>query len=166
MNEVVVLETNMGVIELELYSDKAPVTVENFLSYVNTGHYNGTIFHRVIGNFMIQGGGFLPNGEQKETQKPIKLESDNGLSNVIGTIAMARTNIPDSATCQFFINVADNTFLNRGVGTGKEGYAVFGKVIKGMEAVNAIKAVETANRGFHQDWPVNDVMIEKAYIKA
>ncbi|MBU2589484.1 MAG: peptidyl-prolyl cis-trans isomerase [Nanoarchaeota archaeon] len=161
-NEVVVLETSKGIIEVELDREHAPITVENFLSYVNEGFFEGTIFHRVISGFMIQGGGFLPDGSQKETKAPIKLESNNELKNVVGTIAMARTMIPDSATSQFFINTVDNDFLN--YAPGNDGYAVFGKVIVGMDVVKAIEAVETSSNGANQDWPVEDVVIEKAYL--
>lgn len=163
MNPHVMLETTKGTIELELYPQQAPVTVENFITYVKEGHYDGTISHRVMPGFMVQGGGFTPDGTQKPTKEPIKLESDNGLKNVFGTVAMARTNVPDSATSQFFINVANNDFLN--YAPGNAGYAVFGKVVSGMEVVNAIAAVETGNRGEHSDWPVEDVIIRKAYVK-
>ncbi|MBI2581327.1 peptidyl-prolyl cis-trans isomerase [Candidatus Woesearchaeota archaeon] len=163
MNPQVILETTKGTIEIELYPQQAPVTVTNFLAYVNEGHYDGTVFHRVIPGFMIQGGGFTPDGTQKPTRGPIKLESNNGIKNNIGTIAMARTSVPDSATSQFFINVANNDFLNSA--PGNDGYAVFGKVVSGMEVVNAIAAVETGNRGGNSDWPVEDVAITKAYVK-
>lgn len=156
--EYVVIETNKGDITLELDPNRAPVTVANFLSYVDAGHYDNTIFHRVISNFMIQGGGFTADGTQKPTQSPIELESQNGLSNDVGTIAMARTNAPNSATAQFFINVAQNDFLN--FKPGNPGYAVFGRVTSGMDIVNEIRQVET--RGFmgHQDWPVEAVTIK------
>lgn len=163
MGEIAVFETTKGNIEIELDRDHAPATVENFVSYMNSGFYDGTIFHRVIEGFMIQGGGFTPDGKEKQTNPPVKLESDNGLSNLEGTIAMARTNDPDSATSQFFINVANNTFLDHG--PENDGYAVFGKVISGMDAVNKIKSVQTAARGHHDDWPVEDVVIIKAYMK-
>ncbi|MGV8168550.1 MAG: peptidylprolyl isomerase [Candidatus Nanoarchaeia archaeon] len=162
-NQIVVLETSKGTIEVELNSNKAPITTENFLKYVNEGHYNGTIFHRVIPKFMIQGGGFLPNGSQKATHDPIKLESRNGLNNTRGTIAMARTMVPDSATAQFFINTANNDFLN--YRPGNDGYAVFGTVVKGMEVVDEIEKVKTSSKGPHQDWPLEDVIIIKAYVK-
>lgn len=162
MNPHVILETTQGNMEIELYSQKAPATVENFLQYVNEGFYDGTIFHRVIPGFMIQGGGFTPDGAQKETDEPIKLESENGLKNEAGTVAMARTSDPDSATSQFFINAANNTFLN--YAPGNDGYAVFGKVIKGQEAANAIVAVKTGNRHGMTDWPTQDVIIKKAYV--
>lgn len=161
----VALHTNYGDIVLELDNEKAPKSTANFLEYVRSGHYNGTIFHRVINGFMIQGGGFDSNMTQKPTNDPIPNEADNGLKNLAGTIAMARTNDPDSASAQFFINVVDNDFLNH---TGKTpqgwGYAVFGKVIQGMDVVDKIKAVETGNRGFHQNVPVDPVVINSADI--
>ena len=162
---VVKLETSMGEITLELYPDKAPVTVANFLQYVKDGFYNGTIFHRVIDGFMIQGGGFDQALNQKQTQAPIKNEADNGLKNEAYTIAMARTMDPDSATAQFFISVADNPRLNH---TGKTpqgwGYAVFGKVMKGQDVVDKIKAVATTTRGMYQNVPVEPVTINKATV--
>jgi peptidyl-prolyl cis-trans isomerase A (cyclophilin A) len=142
-NPVVVISTSMGDIKVELDPEKAPITVKNFLTYVDDKHYDGTIFHRVIGNFMIQGGGLDARMSEKATKAPIKNESFNGLSNRRGTIAMARTNVPDSATAQFFINVKDNGFLDGQPGMGKVGYAVFGKVIDGMDVVDKIKAVRT-----------------------
>jgi cyclophilin family peptidyl-prolyl cis-trans isomerase len=160
---VVVIETNKGSIEVELDKNKAPLSTENFLAYVKAGQYDGTIFHRVIPNFMIQGGGFTSNGSQKSTNAPIKLESRNGLKNLRGTIAMARTSVPDSATAQFFINTKNNTFLD--YRPGNDGYAVFGKVIKGMEVVDAIEKVRTSTRGPNENWPVEDVTIFRAYIK-
>ncbi len=162
-NETAVLETTMGTIEIKLNRSAAPETVENFVNYVKSGHYDGLIFHRVIPNFMIQGGGFTPDGKQKATNAPIKLESNNGLKNKIGSIAMARTNIPDSATSQFFINVEDNDMLN--YAQGNPGYAVFGKVTTGMDVVNKIRYVKTETRVPHADWPVEDVIITKAYMK-
>jgi len=158
--EYVVLETSKGDITLELDPNKAPVTVQNFLNYVDAGHYDGTIFHRVIPNFMIQGGGFVPEGTQKPTESPIELESQNGLSNDVGTVAMARTNAPNSATSQFFINVAQNDFLN--YKPGNPGYAVFGKVSSGMDVVNEIRQAETRTYTGHQDWPVEAILIKKA----
>ncbi|MBT8769547.1 peptidylprolyl isomerase [Pseudomonas boanensis] len=159
------LHTNHGVITLKLFEDKAPETVANFKEYVKSGHYNGTIFHRVIGNFMIQGGGFEPGMKQKPTRAPIKNEANNGLSNKVGTIAMARTMEPHSASAQFFINVADNSFLNHSAPTVQGwGYAVFGEVVEGMDVVNKIKAVSTTMKAGHQDVPVDDVIIEKAEI--
>ncbi|MGV8162085.1 MAG: peptidylprolyl isomerase [Candidatus Nanoarchaeia archaeon] len=160
---MVILETSKGNIEIELDSKNAPISTENFLAYVNKGHYDGTVFHRVIPKFMVQGGGFLPNGSQKETLAPIKLESRNGLNNTRGTIAMARTNVPDSATSQFFINTQDNAFLN--YKPGNDGYAVFGKVISGMEVVDEIEKVKTGSKGHNQDWPLQDVLIIKASVK-
>ncbi len=159
----VILETNKGNIEIELYPNKSPLTVENFINYVKKGHYDGTVFHRVINDFMIQGGGFTPDGNQKPVDLPIKLESNNGLTNDLGTIAMARTMIQDSATSQFFINVKDNDFLN--YAPGNPGYAVFGKAVSGMEIVNQIKSVKTITKNGMGDWPVEDIIIEKAYIK-
>jgi len=159
----VVLETTKGTIELELDAKKAPITVANFVGYVEDGHFDGTIFHRVIPGFMIQAGGFTPQGAQKETKDPIALESDNGLKNDRGTIAMARTQISDSATSQFFINLIDNDFLNRA--SGNDGYAVFGKVVDGMDVVDAIAGVSTGSRGAYQDWPLEDVVITRAYVK-
>lgn len=152
------LETNYGNIVLELYPNKSPITVENFLTYVKEGHYDGTIFHRVISGFMIQGGGYTKDGEEKSTHAPIKLESNNGLKNNKGTIAMARTMVADSATSQFFINVADNDFLN--YGSRDEGYAVFGKVIEGMDVVDKIAEVST-DAG---DKPLENIEIIKAKI--
>jgi len=160
---LVKLETSMGEITLELYPDKAPATVANFLQYVKDGFFNGTIFHRVIPTFMIQGGGFDAQMNQKPTKAPIKNEADNGLKNEAYTVAMARTNVPDSATAQFFINVGDNTFLNHTAKTPQGwGYAVFGKVVKGQDVVDKIKAVPTANKGMHQNVPVEPVTIIKA----
>ncbi|NEN22668.1 peptidyl-prolyl cis-trans isomerase [Cryomorpha ignava] len=156
--EYVVIETNKGDITLELDPNKAPVTVANFLSYVDAGHYDNTVFHRVISNFMIQGGGFTADGTQKPTQSPIELESQNSLSNDVGTIAMARTNAPNSATAQFFINVSQNDFLN--YKPGNPGYAVFGKVSSGMDVVNEIRQVETRSYMGQQDWPVEAVTIK------
>ncbi|AKJ68498.1 MAG: peptidyl-prolyl cis-trans isomerase [Burkholderiales bacterium] len=164
---MVELHTNFGVIRLELDSDKAPKTVENFLNYVRKGHYDNTIFHRVIDGFMIQGGGFEPGMKQKESDAPIENEANNGLQNDRGTIAMARTNDPHSATAQFFINVKDNEFLNfKAPNSSGWGYCVFGKVIEGLDVVDQIKAVKTGSRGFHQDVPTDDVIIEKAVIVA
>jgi peptidyl-prolyl cis-trans isomerase A (cyclophilin A) len=158
-NPTVRIKTSQGEIEAELYQDKAPLSVENYLQYVNDGHYNGTIFHRVIPNFMIQGGGFEASFDQKPTRAPIKNEADNGLKNERGTLAMARTSVVDSATSQFFINLKNNSFLDHG---GRDfGYAVFGKVTKGMEVVDAIAAVSTGAKGpFSSDCPQTDVVIE------
>ncbi|WP_293226023.1 peptidylprolyl isomerase [Ottowia sp.] len=152
-----------GVITLELDQDKAPQSVTNFLSYVQNGHYDNTVFHRVIKNFMIQGGGFEPGMKQKGTQAPITNEADNGLKNARYTVAMARTSDPHSATAQFFINTVDNDFLDFKAPTAQGwGYAVFGKVVKGQEVVDAIKALPTTRKGFHDDVPREDVVIEKA----
>ena len=158
-NPVVLMSTSMGDVTIELNPQKAPVTVKNFLGYVEKKHFDGLIFHRVIKNFMIQGGGFDADFNEKKTNDPIKLESANGLTNDRGTIAMARTNVPDSATAQFFINVVDNPFLN-GKNAGRDGYAVFGKVIKGMDVVDKIRAVPTGNKGFHQNVPLKPVTIK------
>ena len=156
------MTTNYGVIVLELDAEKAPESTKNFQKYVADGHYNGTVFHRVIQGFMIQGGGFEPGMHQKPTGAPIENEADNGLKNEIGTIAMARTSDPHSATAQFFINTANNEFLNH---TSKDargwGYAVFGKVVEGMDVVRKIEAVATHNVGPYGDVPVQDVVIEK-----
>lgn len=159
------LTTNHGVITLELDAEKAPKTAANFISYVEAGHYDNTIFHRVIGNFMIQGGGFEPGMNQKDTREPIENEAANGLKNKRGTIAMARTNDPHSATAQFFINTVDNDFLDFRAPSGQGwGYCVFGQVVEGLDVVDAIRKVKTGNKGFHQDVPVEDVIIEKAEI--
>ena len=161
------LETTMGNIVIELNQEKAPNTVANFLEYVKSGHYDGTIFHRVIDGFMIQGGGMDANMKEKSTNAPIQNEADNGLKNEVGTIAMARTSDPHSATAQFFINVKDNGFLNYTSKTPQGwGYAVFGKVTEGMDVVEKIKGVDTTMKSGHQDVPVEDVVIEKAEIVA
>ena len=157
------LHTNHGIITLELDAEKAPVTVANFLAYVEAGHYDNTVFHRVIDGFMIQGGGFEPGMKQKPTQAPVTNEADNGLKNDKYTVAMARTSDPHSATAQFFINTVDNDFLNFKSPTAQGwGYAVIGKVVKGQDVVDAIKAVPTTRKGFHDDVPRDDVVIEKA----
>lgn len=162
---MVKIHTNYGVITLTLFADKAPVTVANFLDYVKEGFYDNTIFHRVIEGFMIQGGGFEPGMEQKETKATIQNEANNGLANSLGTVAMARTNEPHSATAQFFINVTDNSFLNfRSESMDGWGYCVFAEVSEGMDVVEKIKAVSTGNSGYHQDVPVEDVVIQKAEI--
>lgn len=162
---MVKIHTNYGVITLSLFADKAPVTVANFLDYVKEGFYDNTIFHRVIDGFMIQGGGFEPGMEQKETKATIENEANNGLANDIGTVAMARTNDPHSATAQFFINVGQNNFLNfRSESVDGWGYCVFAEVTDGMDVVNKIKDVKTGNAGYHQDVPVEDVVIQKAEI--
>ena len=158
-NTRVVMETSLGTLTIELEDDKAPITVKNFLAYVDEGFYDNTIFHRVIPNFMIQGGGFEPGMKQKKTKGQIKNESSNGLTNQRGTLAMARTNVPDSATSQFFINVKDNGFLNKAEAQDGVGYCVFAKVIEGMDVVDKIKAVKTATKGGHGDVPVQDVVI-------
>jgi peptidyl-prolyl cis-trans isomerase B (cyclophilin B) len=159
------LTTNHGVITLELDSEKAPKSAANFLAYVESGHYDGTIFHRVINGFMIQGGGMSVGMKEKDTLEPVENEAANGLKNERGTVAMARTNDPHSATAQFFINVADNDFLNHRAPSGQGwGYCVFGKVVEGMDVVDKIKNVKTGNKGFHQDVPVEDVIIGKAEV--
>ena len=162
---MVKLHTNHGVITLELDAAKAPVTVENFIGYVKSGHFNNTIFHRVIDGFMIQGGGFEPGMKQKPTGAQIKNEADNKLKNDKYTVAMARTSDPHSATAQFFINVADNAFLNHtGPNAQGWGYCVFGKVTGGTDIIDKIKCVKTANRGGNQNVPTDDVIIEKAEV--
>ncbi len=162
---MVIIRTTFGDIRLELNAEKAPKTVANFLDYVNEGFYDGTIFHRVIDNFMIQGGGFDTDFQQKDTKDAVDNEADNGLKNDFGTVAMARTMEPHSATAQFFINVNDNDFLNH---TGKNmqgwGYTVFGKVVEGEEVLDKIRAVPTTSRNGHQDVPVDPVIIEKIEI--
>jgi peptidyl-prolyl cis-trans isomerase B (cyclophilin B) len=166
-NPVVTMETSMGPIEIELYKDKAPLSVENFLHYVKTKHYDGTIFHRVIKDFMIQGGGFAEGMKEKSTTKdPVPNEATNGLKNETGTIAMARLPAPHSATAQFFINVQDNPSLDhRNTSDSGFGYAVFGKVTSGMDVVNRIKAVRTGTIGHHGDVPMDTVLIKKVTVK-
>ena len=163
---VVQFETSMGVIKAELYPDKAPITVKNFLTYVREGYYDGLVFHRVIRDFMIQGGGFTKEMKEKGAKHPpIKNEADNGLKNDRGTLAMARTSVVDSATAQFFINTVNNDFLNhRAKSPQGYGYAVFGKVIEGMDVVDKIRAVPTASSGMHQDVPKQPVVILKATV--
>ena len=162
-NPMVEFDTTKGKMIIELYPDKAPVTVKNFLAYVDAGFYDDTIFHRVIPNFMIQGGGFTADMKQKPTNAPIKNEADNGLENLRGTLAMARTPDPDSATGQFFINSVDNDFLNFKSKTPQGwGYAVFGKVVEGLEVVDAISAVETGNRAGHGDVPIEPIVVNSA----
>ena len=162
---MILLQTNFGDIKLELDYEKAPETAKNFEQYVRDGFYDGLIFHRVISNFMIQGGGFEPGMTPRKTREPIQNEADNGLSNMVGTIAMARTMDPHSATAQFFINVADNDFLNhRSPDMQGWGYCVFGRVTEGLDVVNKIKAVKTGSSGFHQDVPKEDVVIERAEV--
>ncbi len=163
--EKVRLVTSMGDIVVELDAQKAPKSVANFLQYVKAGHYNGTIFHRVIENFMIQGGGMTADMKEKPTKKPIPLESRNGLNNERGTVAMARTMDPNSATSQFFINVKDNPFLDAANARDGNGYAVFGKVIEGMDVVDKIKAVPTGEKGAHENVPLQPVTIKKATVE-
>jgi peptidyl-prolyl cis-trans isomerase A (cyclophilin A) len=159
------LDTSEGSIVLELDHEKAPKTVDNFMAYVRAGHYDGVIFHRVIENFMLQTGGVKPDLSEKPTRPPIALESRNGLSNVRGTVAMARTSVPNSATAQFFINVADNVFLDQPNARDGEGYAVFGKVVQGLEVVDRIRAMPTQVSGIHQNLPVKPVIIKKATVE-
>ena len=159
------LHTNFGVISVELDAEKAPESARNFLAYAEAGHYDNTVFHRVIPGFMVQGGGFEPGMKQKPCTAPIKNEADNGLKNDAYTLAMARTSDPHSATAQFFINVADNEFLNFKAPNGNGwGYCVFGKVVEGRDVVDKIKGVKTGSSGFHQDVPKDDVIIERAEI--
>ena len=166
-NPIVNMSTNKGDIRIELDAEKAPVTTQNFVDYVNNGHYDGLIFHRVIPGFMIQGGGMDAQMAEKKTKAPIKNEAANGLKNKIGSIAMARTNVVDSATAQFFINVKDNESLNhRSPSPAEFGYAVFGQVIEGMEIVHAIEKVKTGSRGHHDDVPVENVVINSAKVEA
>ncbi|GAB1038773.1 peptidylprolyl isomerase [Shewanella algae] len=162
---MITLHTNHGDIKLALDSEKAPLTVANFIKYAQEGFYDGTIFHRVIDGFMVQGGGFTEQMSQKPTNSPVRNEANNGLSNKTGTIAMARTSDPHSATAQFFINVNDNTFLDfKNESIQGWGYCVFGEVVEGMDVVNAIKGVSTGNHGMHQDVPLEAVIIEKVTI--
>ncbi len=159
------LTTSLGEVVVELDAVKAPKSVDNFMQYVKAGHYNGTVFHRVIENFMVQGGGFAADMKEKPTRAPIGLESRNGLGNVRGTVAMARTMDPNSATAQFFINVKDNDFLNAANSRDGNGYAVFGKVVSGMDVVDRIRAVKTGNKGPFQDVPLEPVLIIKAAVQ-
>ena len=159
------LTTSQGDIVIELDAAKAPRSVANFLQYAKDGHYNGTIFHRVIDNFMIQGGGMLPDLSQKPTRAPIPLESRNGLDNIRGSVAMARTNDPNSATAQFFINLKDNDFLNSSRSPDGNGYAVFGKVVAGMDVVEKIRAVPTTNKGPYQNVPAEPVVIKQVILE-
>jgi peptidyl-prolyl cis-trans isomerase B (cyclophilin B) len=162
---MVKLSTNLGTITLDLDARRAPETVKNFLQYVQDGHYDNTVFHRVIDGFMIQGGGFEPGMRQKPTRAPVSNEANNGLKNERGTVAMARTGDPHSATAQFFINVADNAFLNHSAPTAQGwGYCVFGRVTDGMDVVEKIKGVHTGSKGMHKDVPVEDVVIERAEV--
>ena len=163
-NPVLLVETSLGNIKIELYQDKAPVTVKNFLGYVDDKFYDGTVFHRVIPNFMVQGGGMEPGLKEKKTRSPIKNESDNGLENKRGTLAMARTRVADSATSQFYINHKDNAALDKANSRDRVGYCVFGKVIDGMDVVDKIARVQTATRGFHEDVPIEDVIIKSARV--
>lgn len=164
-NPMIALTTNFGVIEIELYPDKAPLTVANFIAYVETGHFDGLTFHRVIPGFMIQGGGLTPDLQERQTREPIENEADNGLKNLAGALSMARTSAPHSATSQFFINLVDNEFLDHQFKSGPGwGYAVFARVTRGMDVVNNIAAVETGQRGPHADVPLEPVMIERAEI--
>ena len=161
----ITIETTMGNITLELYPDKAPITVENFVTYINDGFFSDTIFHRIIPNFMVQGGGMLEDMSQKENRDQIKIEADNGLSNDRGTIAMARTMVPDSATSQFFINLKDNSFLNHTAPTDQGwGYCVFGKVTDGMDVVDNMAAVATTVKEGHSDVPVDTITITKVSV--
>jgi peptidyl-prolyl cis-trans isomerase B (cyclophilin B) len=165
MTKTVDLETSQGTIRLELDDEKAPATVKNFLTNVENGHYDGTVFHRVIKGFMVQGGGFEPGMKQKPTGNPIRNEASNGLKNAKYTVAMARTSDPHSATAQFFVNVADNGFLDFKSESGSGwGYAVFGKVVKGTEVIDAIEQVRTGNRAGHGDVPLDDVTITRATV--
>ena len=157
---MVILETSVGVISVELFEDQAPVTVANFLEYVDAGFFDGTIFHRVIPNFMIQGGGFIDDMREKPTRDPIKNEADNGVKNERGTLSMARTSDINSATSQFFINIADNKFLDHS--ERDFGYAVFAKVVEGMDVMDQIARVKTGNKGGHQDVPVEPIVIQSA----
>jgi peptidyl-prolyl cis-trans isomerase B (cyclophilin B) len=162
---MVKLITNMGTITIDLDAERAPETVKNFLQYVKDGHYDNTVFHRVIDGFMIQGGGFEPGMRQKPTRDPVANEAKNGLKNDRGTVAMARTGDPHSASAQFFINIADNAFLNHTAPTPQGwGYCVFGRVTEGMDVVEKIKAVRTGSKGMHKDVPVEDVVIERAEV--
>ncbi len=164
-NPVVLMSTNLGDIRIELFADKTPITVKNFLDYVNDNFYDGLVFHRVIAGFMIQGGGFTKEMQQKTTKATIKNEAANGLKNNTGTLAMARTNVVDSATAQFFINVKDNDFLNHRAATSEGfGYAVFGQVREGMEIVRKIESVKTGSRGMHQDVPLDSVAIQSVRV--
>ena len=165
-NTYVVMETSMGTIEVKLFDESAPITVKNFLGYVDDKFFDGTIFHRVIDNFMVQGGGFDINLKKKSTKSPIKNEATNRISNTTGTLAMARTNVVDSATAQFFINVNDNAFLDhRGTGQSEFGYAVFGSVSKGMSIINQMKKVQTGRNGNLSDVPLKNIVIKKVYRK-
>jgi peptidyl-prolyl cis-trans isomerase A (cyclophilin A) len=163
---VILMSTSLGDIKIELYDQDAPETVKNFLAYVNDKFYDGTIFHRVIPGFMIQGGGMTPDMQQKQTKPPIKNESSNGLKNDTYTLAMARTSVPDSATSQFFINAKNNDFLNRASAQDGVGYAVFGKVVEGMDIVSKIEKVQTGRSGMHSDVPTDPVIIQSVTVVA
>ena len=160
---MIVMETSMGTMKIELFEDKAPITCENFLNYVRDGFYDGTIFHRVIPNFVLQGGGMTEGMREKQTGKPIKNEADNGLKNLRGTLSMARTQAVDSATSQFFINLRDNAFLDHGA--RDFGYAVFARVVEGLDVMDAIAAVPTGSHGFHQDVPKEPVLITRVTVE-
>ena len=162
---MITLHTNRGDIKIELFADKAPITCANFEQYCRDGHYDGTLFHRVINDFMIQGGGYLPGLKEKETRAPIKNEANNGLGNTVGTLAMARTSDPHSASAQFFINLVNNDYLNfKNESTQGWGYCVFGAVTEGMDVVNKIKLVKTGRAGGHSDVPKEDVIIERVTV--
>ena len=165
-NSTVVMQTSLGSLKIELFADKAPITVQNFLGYVADGFFDNTVFHRVIPGFMIQGGGFEAGMKQKATKAAIKNESANGLANQRGTLAMARTSDPHSATAQFFINAKDNAFLDKAKAQDGVGYCVFGKVVEGMDIVDKIEAVKTGNRGGHGDVPLTDVVIQSVRAEA
>ena len=159
---MILFSTSHGEFRVELFNDDAPVSAKNFLDYAESGHFDGTIFHRVIPNFMLQGGGFMPDMQQKQTQAPIKNEADNGLKNERGTLSMARTSDVNSATSQFFVNLVDNAFLDHG---GRDfGYAVFGRIADGMDVIDKIAAVATGNKGGHQDVPLEPVIVESAKV--
>lgn len=160
---MIVMETSMGTMKIELFADKAPITCENFLQYVQEGFFDGTIFHRVIANFMLQGGGMTETMKEKKTKAPIKNEADNGLKNLRGTLSMARTQAVDSATSQFFINLRDNAFLDHGA--RDFGYAVFAQVVEGLEVMDAIAKVETGSFGFHQDVPKEPIIMTRVYVE-
>ena len=164
-NPVVVVETSMGKVRIELFQDKAPITVKNFLAYVDDKFYDGLVFHRVIPDFMVQGGGFEPGMKEKKTKDQIKNEAGNGVANTRGTLAMARTSVPDSASSQFFVNLKDNAFLDRANSRDKVGYCVFGKVIEGMNVIDKIAGVSTGQRGPHGDVPTEDVTIKTARLE-
>ncbi|HNT39450.1 MAG TPA: peptidylprolyl isomerase [Rubrivivax sp.] len=164
MSKTVKMQTSLGTLDIELDDEKAPESVRNFLAYVEKGHFDGTVFHRVIKGFMIQGGGFEPGMKQKATDKPIANEAKNGLKNLKYTLAMARTSDPHSATAQFFINTSDNGFLDNDRAQDGWGYAVFGKVVAGTEAVDAIEKVRTGRKGFHDDVPLDDVVIQSVLV--